>query len=127
MDQVFNELSLSASLPDRHAADAALLNLKKASDALTKLKFSPQIRVSKDFFARYIIPDCSISTYLNRGVGGRERTLYQLLLKHFSSAPYVEQLCVDAGITDIEEYSIGKEICKGLALAFCLKIPALSL
>ena len=38
MDQVFNELSLSASLPDDHAAQAALLELKKASDKLKALE-----------------------------------------------------------------------------------------
>lgn len=39
MDQVFNELSLSASLPDNHAAHAALLKLKKASDGLKAWDF----------------------------------------------------------------------------------------
>lgn len=127
MDQVFNELSLSASQPDQHAAHAALLHLKKASDKLRSLGFSPQIRVSEDFAVRYITSDCTIHDYLNRGGGGEERTLRQLLLKRFSNAPYVEQLCANSGMTIFEEYVIGKEICKGLALAALWNIPALSL
>ncbi len=127
MDQVFNELSLSASLPDDHAAHAALLDLKKASDKLKALGFSPQIRVTEGFAVRNITPGCTIHDYLRRPAGGMERTLRQLLLKHFSSAPYVEQLCADAGMTSLEEYLIGEDVCKGLALASLWDIPALSL
>ena len=127
MDQVFNELSLSASLPDSYAAHAALLELKKASDKLKALGFSPQIRVTEDFANRCIMPDCTIHEYLRRPAGGQERTLRQLLLKRFSNAPYVEQLCTDAGMTILEEYVIDEEPCKGLALASLWDIPALSL
>lgn len=127
MDQVFNELSLSASLPDDHAAHAALLELKKASDKLKSLGFSPQIRVTEDFAVRHVTPGCTIHDYLNRHVGGQEQTLRQLLLKRFSSIPYVEQLCADAGMTILEEYVIGKDVCKGLALASLWDVPALSL
>ena len=127
MDQVFNELSLSASLPNNHAAHVALLNLIKASDKLTALNFSSQIRVTEDFANRNIIPGCTINEYLHRPVGGQERTLHQLLLKRFSSAPYVEELCDNEGMTVLEEYVIGKDRCKGLALAFLWNIPALSL
>lgn len=127
MDQVFNELSLSASLPDTHAAHAALLRLKKASDKLKALGFSPTIRVTEDFVNRGITPGCTIHEYLRRPTGGAERTLCQLLLRRFSSAPYVEQLCADAGMTILEEYVIGEALCKGLALASLWDIPALSL
>lgn len=127
MDQVFNELSLSASLPDDHAAHAALLELKKASDKLKALGFSPQIRVTEDFAVRHVTPGCTIHEYLRRPAGGIEKTLCQLLLKRFSDAPYVEQLCTDAGMTILEEYVIDEEPCKGLALASLWDIPALSL
>lgn len=127
MDQVFNELSLSASLPDSHAAQAALLELKKASDKLKSLGFSPQIRVTEDFAVRHVTPGCTIHEYLRRPAGGIEKTLCQLLLKRFSDAPYVEQLCTDAGMTILDEYVIDEEPCKGLALASLWDIPALSL
>lgn len=127
MDQVFNELSLSASLSDNYAAHDALLNLKRASDKLTALGFSTQIRVTEDFAVRRITPDCTIHDYLRRSVSGPEKTLRQLLLHRFTGAPYVEQLCADAGMTILEEYVIEQEKCKGLALASLWNIPALSL
>lgn len=127
MDQVFNELSLSASLPDDHAAHAALLKLKKASDKLKALGFSPQIRVTEDFAVRHVTPGCTIRDYLKSSAAGKDKTLRQWLLTRFSSAPYVEQLCADAGMTILEEYVIGKDLCKGLALATLWDIPALSL
>lgn len=127
MDQVFNELSLSASLPDDHAAHAALLELKKASDKLKALGFSPQIRVTEDFAVRHVTPGCTIRDYLKSSAAGKDKTLRQWLLTRFSSAPYVEQLCADAGMTILEEYVIGKDLCKGLALASLWDIPALSL
>lgn len=127
MDQVFNELSLSSSLPDNHAAHAALLMLKKASDKLIALGFSSQIRITEDFVNRYITPGCTIHNYLRSAANGEQRTLRQLLLKRFSSAPYIDQLCTYAGMTDLEEYLIGKETCQGLALAFLWSIPSLSL
>ncbi|MGE9984374.1 hypothetical protein [Desulfovibrio sp. SGI.169] len=127
MDQVFNELSLSASLPDSHVAYAALLKLKKASDKLNALGFSPQIRVTEDFAARHVTPGCTIRDYLKSPAAGKDKTLRQWLLMRFSSVPYVEQLCVDAGMTVLEEYVIDEEPCKGLALAFLWDIPALSL
>ena len=40
MDQVFNELSLSASLADEYSARPAILRLKEASDRLTTLGFA---------------------------------------------------------------------------------------
>ena len=127
MDQVFNELSLSASLPDDHAAHAALLELKKAFDKLKVLGFSPQIRVTEDFAVRHVTPGCTIRDYLKSSAAGKDKTLRQWLLTRFSSAPYVEQLCADAGMTILEEYVIGKDVCKGLALASLWDIPALSL
>jgi len=127
MDQVFNELSLSASLSDNYAAHDALMNLKKASDKLSKLGFSTQIRITEDFAVRRITPDCTIHEYLRRSVGGQERTLLQLLLRRFSGAPYVEQLCSDAGMTVLDEYTLEQDVCKGLALASLWNIPALSL
>lgn len=127
MDQVFNELSLSTSLPDNHAAHAALLELKKASDKLKALGFSPQIRVTEDFAVRHVTPGCTIRDYLKSPAAGKDKTLRQWLLMRFSSAPYVEQLCIDAGMTILEEYVIDEEPCKGLALAFLWDIPALSL
>lgn len=127
MDQVFNELSLSASLPDDHAAHAALLKLKKASDKLKALGFSPQIRVTEDFAVRHVTLGCTIRDYLKSSAAGKDKTLRQWLLTRFSSAPYVEQLCADAGMTILEEYVIGKDLCKGLALASLWDIPALSL
>lgn len=127
MDQVFNELSLSASLPDDHAAHAALLELKKASDKLKALGFSPQIRVTEDFAVRHVTPGCTIRDYLKSSAAGKDKTLRQWLLTRFSSAPYVEQLCADAGMTILEECVIGKGVCKGLALASLWDIPALSL
>ena len=68
MDQVFNELSLSASLPDSYAAHAALLELKKASDKLKALGFSPQIRVTEDF-AKYALPLIQGETKLEKEDG----------------------------------------------------------
>lgn len=127
MDQVFNELSLSASLPDDHAAHAALLELKKASDKLKALGFSPQIRVTEDFAVRHVTPGGTIRDYLKSSAAGKDKTLRQWLLVRFSSAPYVEQLCADAGMTILEEYVISKDVCKGLALASLWDIPALSL
>ena len=127
MDQVFNELSLSASLPDNYAAYDALLSLKKASDRLMGFGLSAHIRVTEDFAVRRITPDCTIHEYLRRSVGGKEKTLQQLLLSRFTDAPYVEKLCLDAGMTVLEEYTIDQDICKGLALASLWDIPALSL
>ena len=127
MDQVFNELSLSASLPDNYAARDALMNLKKASDKLRDLGFSTQIRTTEDFATRQITPDYTIYKYLKRSVGGQEKTLLQLLLGRFSEAPYVEQLCSDRGMTVLEEYTLEQDVCKGLALASLWNIPALSL
>lgn len=127
MDQVFNELSLSASLPDSYAARDALLNLKKASEQLTVLGLSRQIRVTEDFAVRLIMPDCTVRDYLKSPASGQDKTLRQWLLSRFSSAPYVEQLCTDLGMTSLEEYSIDEQICKGLALAALWSMPALSL
>lgn len=127
MDQVFNELSLSASLADSYTAHNALLNLKKASDKLIGLGFSPNIRVTEDFNTRCITPNCTIHDYLRRPVGGQERTLQQLLLRRFTGAPYVEYLCTESEMTILEDYVMEEEICKGLALAFLWNIPALSL
>lgn len=127
MDQVFNELSLSASLPDDHAAHAALLELKKAFDKLKALGFSSQLRVTEDFAVRHITPGGTIYDYLKSPAAGKDKTLRQWLLARFSSVPYVEKLCADAGMTGLEEYVIGKDVCKGLALASLWDIPALSL
>lgn len=127
MDQVFNELSLSASLPNDHAAHAALLELKKASDKLKALGFSSHIRVTEDFAIRQVTPGGTIRDYLKSPAAGKNKTLRQWLLARFSSVPYVEQLCADAGMTVLEEYVIGKDVCKGLALASLWDIPALSL
>ena len=81
MDQVFNELSLSASLPDDHAAHAALLELKKASDKLKALGFSPQIRVTEDFAVRHVTPGCTIHEYLRRPAGGIVSAAAQTLFR----------------------------------------------
>lgn len=126
MDQIFNELSLSASLPDDYAAHDALLDLKKASDKLHDLGFSLNIRVTEDFNTRKITPGHTIHDYLRRKVGGAQKTLQGLLLKRFSGAPYVEQLCQDAQISFLEEYTLDNEICKGLGLASHIEVPALS-
>ncbi|MDE7241624.1 hypothetical protein, partial [Desulfovibrio sp.] len=56
-----------------------------------------------------------------------QKTLQGLLLKRFSGAPYVEKLCQDAEMSLLEEYTLGEETCKGLALASHQGIPALSI
>lgn len=127
MDQIFNELSLSASLPDNYAAYDALLDLKKASDRLHELGLSPNIRVTEDFHTRKITPKHTIHEYLRHRSRGPQKTLQSLLLKRFSGAPYVEQLCQDARMSLLEEYTLGEETCKGLALASHQGIPALSI
>lgn len=127
MDQVFNELSLSSSLPDASSAWDALLDLKNASDKLKDLGFTANIRVTEDFHSRCIMPNCTIYNFLRLPVGGKERTLQQLLLRKFTGAPYVERLCEESGMSVLEEYKIEEEICKGLALASLWSIPALSL
>lgn len=127
MDQIFNELSLSASLPNSYVAHEALLALKNASDKLQDLGFSTNIRVTEDFRTRYITQEYTIYKYLRCSTGGPQKTLRDFLLKRFTGAPYVEQLCSDSGITDLEEYSLEGIHCKGLALASHFGIPALSL
>ena len=128
MDQVFNELSLSASLVDVYVAHSAVMDLKKASDKLCQLGFSSQIRVTEDFAIRYISPNCTIRDYLRSPASGQDKTIRQWLLSRFSRAPYVEQLCKEYNISEeLEEYKVGEEPCKGLALAGLWRIPALSL
>lgn len=127
MDQVFNELSLSASLPNNYAANDAFLALQKASEKLVTLGFSSNIRVTEDFRTRCITPECTIYEYLRNSTGGLQKTLRHFLLKRFTGAPYVEQLCSASGITDLEEYSLEGIHCKDLALASHFGIPALSL
>lgn len=127
MDQIFNELSLSASLPDNYAANEALQSLEKASKKLVTYSFSRNIRVTEDFRTRHITPGCTISEHLKSMAGGQQRTLRDFLLKQFTGAPYVEQLYSDAGITELEEYTLDGSSCRGLALASHFGIPALSL
>lgn len=127
MDQVFNEASLSASLADKYAALDSLWILSKTTTRLAKLGFSRQIRVTEDFETRYLAPDYTIGEYLHSPLDGRNRTVQSLLRGRFSSFPYVENLCKEQGVTELDDYHIEGERCKGLALAALLGVPALSL
>lgn len=127
MDQVFNELSFSGSLADISTANIAMENMMKASNQLMSYGFSRQIRVSEDTFNREIIPGCTFRQYLTARTTGSIKTLQQALFIRFSGAPHVEKLCIDEGLTELEEYHIEKIPCKGLALAKLWGIPALSL
>lgn len=126
VDQVFNELSLASGFNNTQEADNALWLLKLASDMLAKLGFSSTIRVCEAFSERKITQTHKLREYLVQKTGGREKTLRQWILVRFSKAPYVEQLCSENGLTELEEYYLDEERCKGLALAHLLHIPALS-
>jgi len=127
MDQVFNEVSLSASLVDNHSALSALHDLGKASINLEKLGFTRQIRVTEDFETRCLAPHYTVGNYLHASLGGVDRTVQSFLKSRFSRAPYVEQLCEDMGVTELDDYHFETEPCKGLALAVLWGVPALSL
>lgn len=127
MEQIFNEASLSASLDSKYSALDALCHLGKASTMLEKLGLSRQIRVTSDFETRYLAPEYTMGDYLHSSLGGQNRTVQSLLRSRFSRAPYVEKLCEDMGITDLDDYYIEDNSCKGLALASLWGIPALSL
>jgi len=127
MDQVFNEISLSSSLDDKHSALTALRDLGKTTIRLEKLGLTRQIRVTSDFETRYLAPDYTIGNYLHSPLGGQDRTVQSLLRSRFSRAPYVEKLCEELGVTVLDDYCIAGESCKGLALASLWEIPALSL
>lgn len=127
MDQVCNELSIDAHLQDKYAALQALLSLGKASVALEEYGFSRQIRVSEDFETRSLAAGYTIAQWLNDRLGGQDRTVQSLLRMRVSRAPYVEQLCQEQGVTELDDYHIDGIPCKGLALAALWNIPALSL
>ena len=127
MDQVFNELSLSGALSDMYAAHDALFALLQASERLHVLGFAPQVRVTEDFGTRLLTPDGTVYDYLKTPVGGRYRTVRQAILGRFTKAPYVEQLCEEAGVDFLDEYVMEDEGCKGLTLAALWNVPALSL
>lgn len=127
MDQVFNELSLSGALPDSYAAYDALLDLLQASEKLHTLGFMQQIRVTEDFGTRLITLDCTVYDFLKKAAGGKARTVQQAILSRFTKAPYVEQLCEEAGLSFLDEYVVGEQECKGLTLAALWNMPALSL
>ena len=127
MDQVFNELSLSGALPSVYAAHGALLGLLKASERLHGLGFTQQVRVTEDFGTRQITPDYTVYDYLRSPAGGKNNTVRQAILSRFTKVPYVEQLCVEAGVDFLDEYKVGEQSCKGLALAALWNVPALSL
>ena len=127
MDQIYNELSAGSQFKDKYAAQYALYCLGKASVALEKFGFTPQIRVTENFGALSLAKDYTIAQWLNDKLGGKDRTVQSLFRVRVSRAPYVEQLCRDQGITELDDYHIHGTPCKGLALAALWDIPALSL
>lgn len=127
MDQVFNELSISGSLPDKYAAMEALLDLYHASVALEELGLSKEIRVTQDFTTRDLTSDYNIQDWKYDKLTGKYQTLRSQLLGRLANAPYVECLCKEQGVTELNDYHLDKTPCNGLALAHLWSIPALTL
>ncbi len=126
MNQVLNELSLSASLSNIDDAKRAIIHLQEASHELYKLGFSNHVHITTDFAYREITPGYNIKRLLSLFSHGKENTIKTWLISLLTSLPYTENVCQKIGITH-DEYSINNTPCKGLALAAFYGAPALSL
>jgi len=129
VDQVFNELSLSGAHADKYEALYAMREVCSASAALVQLGFNRSVRTTEDFATRELARGYSYSDWIaDKDAPLEFKDMRSLMLSRFSQSPYVESLCREHGMTELEEYRISENaLCRGLALAHIWGIPALSL
>lgn len=129
MDQVFNELSLSGAHSNRYAALQAMHDVCMASLALEKIGFTRIVKTTADFAIREMASAYTYNDWINdKDVPKEFRVTRSLMLSRLSKSPYVDNLCHEYGMTELEEYKLEQNTpCLGLALAHIWGIPALSL
>ena len=129
VDQIFNELSLSGAHSDKYAALQAMSEVCKASAALGDIGFNRSVRTTEDFATRELARGYTYNDWLmDKNNPSEFREIRAFMLSRCSKSPYVESLCREHGMTELEEYRFSEgSLCLGLALAHMWGIPALSL
>jgi hypothetical protein len=126
MDQIFNEISLSACHPNRHSARGAMERMVEVSKKLCDYGFSKTVRTTQDFRQRLLAPDYSINDWVrDKDVDLEKRRLF---LTFATASPYIEKF-YDQLEDDREliEYRLCDELALGLGLAHLWDIPVVSL
>lgn len=128
MDQLLNELSVSGRHVDKYAADAAMLDLCEASDALCRIGYGNAVKTPRDFANMALAPDYPVRKwFVDRDLPQENRDRRRLFLTRCTKAPYLEELHQEADIQDIEEFRFQEKAALGLTLAHLWGCPALSL
>lgn len=126
MDQIFNELSVSACYPDKYAAQAGMEVAVDVSLCLAKLGMSKTIRTTSDFKMRYLASGYTIDQWSRDKNINKEKRLH--FLAYATKSPYIEYFYEEKEQGDeLFEYRYGKDIALGLGLAYLWGISSISL
>ena len=126
MDQIFNELSVSACYPDRYAAQEGMDLAIDVSIAMSKLGMSKNIRTTSDFTLRFLANDYSVAEWARDRNGNKEKKIH--FLTYATKSPYIESFYDGQGQGDeLFEFLFGQDLALGLGLAYLWNTSSISL
>jgi hypothetical protein len=126
MDQIFNELSVSACYPDKFAAQEGMDLAIDVSVAMAKLGMSKNIRTTSDFTLRLLADGYSVAEWARDRIGNKEKKIY--LLTFATKAPYIESFYEGKEQSDeLFEFRFGQDLALGLGLAYLWNTSSISL
>jgi hypothetical protein len=126
MDQIFNELSVSACYTDAFSARQGMEVAVDVGRALATLGMSKTIRTTRDFGQRLLAPGYSVDNWKIDNGGDREKKIYFLI--HATKSPYIEDFYDAQEQSDeLIEFRFDDALAKGLGLSHLWKIVSISL
>lgn len=126
MDQIFNELSVSACYPDKYAAQKGMDLAVDVSIAIAKLGMAKIIRTTSDFTMRALANGYSVAEWARDRTGSKEKKLY--FLTYATKSPYIESFYEETEQSDeLFEFRFGQDLALGLGLAYLWGASSISL
>jgi len=117
VDQIFNELSVSACYPNAFAAQAGMDVAIDVSLSLAALGMSKIIRTTSDFTTRFLSNGYTVAEWALEKNGNKEKKIY--FLTYATKSPYIENFFEERDQDEeLIEFLYGQEIALGLGLAY---------
>lgn len=129
MDQIINELSVTGEYPDRYAANIGMQQLLAVSIEITRIGFSPTIRITRDFRNLDLTASYSVLAWaIEKSTDLTQRDLQRHFLTYATKGLYIEDFIAESEEEDkLIEYKHNLGTPLGLGLADLWDTPVLSL
>lgn len=126
MDQIFNELSVSACYPNKYAAQVGMDSAIDVSLSLSKHGMSNNIRTTSDFKERLLANEYSVADWSRDKTGNKDKRRH--FLTYATKSPYIENYYDEKEQNEkLFEFRFEQRIALGLGLAYLWNTSSISL